>query len=80
MQPIDLIPKMTNIFSDFVVEYSEKINQNQYNPNQLLKLHSELTSIYAINAIKLAMQHINDEKIEISFNKWLGRHGAEQDN
>ena len=72
---IDLIPKMANIFNDFMMEYSKRIKGFENDTNQLFKFHTELTNVYAIKAIKLAMQYLNDEKIEAGFSDWLKERG-----
>lgn len=74
---IDLIPKMVSIFNEFMSEYAKKSKDGRpYTPEEMMKLHIEMTNVYAIKAIKLAMQHINDEKLEIDWNDWLKKHGG----
>lgn len=75
---IDLIPKMANVFNEFMLEYGKRIEGNKYNAEQLLKIHIELTNVHAVKAIKLAMEYLNDEKIEVGFSDWLKERGFEK--
>lgn len=75
---IDLIPKMTNVFNEFMLEYSKRIKECENDTSRLMKLHVGLTNVYAVKAIKLAMEYLNDEKIEAGFSDWLKERGFEK--
>ena len=73
---IDLIPKMANLLNEFILEYSQKINIKPLKANEVFKLHTEMTNLYSIKAIKLAMQYVDNEEVEVNFNNWLKKHGG----
>ena len=75
---IDLIPKMANVFNEFMLEYAKRLKECENDTERLLKLHSELTNIHAVKAIKLAMEYLNNEKVEMGFSDWLKERGFEK--
>lgn len=78
---IDLIPKMANLFNDFMSEYGKKVREISDNtPEKSIKLHTVMINVYAIKAVRLAVQHlVGDEKQEIDWNNWLKKHGVEKE-
>ena len=79
MDIIELIPRMSVLLNEFIVEYVNKSQNalNKLDPTEANRVHFNTINRYTIKAIKLAMHHVKDEKIEIEFNEWMVKHGAE---
>jgi len=78
---IELIPRMSVLLNEFIVEYVNKSinvkNKLDLDPTEANRIHFNTINRYTIKVIKLAMHHVKDETIEIEFNEWMVKHGAE---
>ena len=72
---IDLLIDMANIFSEFMLNYSQEISKAPLNNFEAFKLHNEMTNVYAGEAIKLMFSRIQEENVEVGFSDWLKEHG-----
>lgn len=76
MSVIVLIPEMVSLFNEFMSEYGKKAKELPNNPEEMMKLHTEMIGVYAVKAVQLAVKNLDDTKKEIDWDNWLKGHGV----